>query len=119
MIVDGLELVSAVRALAAENPDKVYESPDEGCYYIHETDCGLVGGCIVGQAAIKVGVPVEVLRGFDKRGDHAGVAHTFTEFQLSASVLSWLTFVQESQDHGVPWGEAVAGADRNWGDLIG
>lgn len=118
MIVDERALVAAVRELAAESPEFVYEAPvGEFCKYVHRTDEGhLIGGCIVGQAALKVGVPIEKLQSFDS-WDDGSAGNAFSEFSISPEVLNWLQRVQESQDAKSPWGDAVAHADR-FGDPL-
>lgn len=120
MIVDERALVAAVRELAARDEGFVYKQRDgaggKKCLYVHRTDEGhLVGGCIVGQAALKVGVPIEKLREFDSYNEGA-VGSAFTEFSISPEVLNWLTVVQQRQDNGNTWGSAVDTADRRVGD---
>ncbi|ORL77804.1 hypothetical protein A5N75_08210 [Prescottella equi] len=117
MIVDERALVAAVRELAAEKPDFVYEAPGRGeCKYVHRTPEGhLVGGCIVGQAALKVGMPIEVLAELDD-SEEPQVEFSFRQFELGALALRWLHQVQFKQDLGERWGSAVLAADRVVGD---
>lgn len=116
MSFDPKRLVAEVRALAAEQPDFVYTAIDfhpdklgggEKCSYVH----GDVGGCIVGQAALRAGMGLEELREKDNDEDDTSVWDQFEEYGLTNEQLRWLSKVQHSQDIKYPWGAAVDRAD--------
>lgn len=116
MSFDPKRLVAEVRALAAEKPNFVYTAIDfhsdadgggDKCSYVH----GNVGGCIIGQAALRAGMDLEELREKDNDADDTSVGSVFAGFGLSVDALGWLSSVQHSQDTGMPWGSAVAHSD--------
>lgn len=121
-------LIEKVRYVAATDPDRVYNSRGrigEGCTYRpnDRNDCG----CIVGEALILAGVPVEKLEELDAvllggLGDKQSVATGWgdedcrrvlagfvTEGALSAP---WVMCVQSGQDNGNSWANAVGFADN-------
>jgi hypothetical protein len=100
-------LVRAVREIAAEKPNHVYKKqPDTGhCLYVQE---GGVPGCIVGQAATRIGVPVDALERWNDIGQIGIVLYRISR---SDDRLSWLIHVQGSQDEGARWAEAVGIAE--------
>jgi hypothetical protein len=116
MSFDPKRLVAEVRALAAEKPDFVYTAIDfhsdadggrEKCTYVHGDD----GGCIVGQAALRAGMPLDELREKDNDDEDTSVSVQFADYGLSADELLWLSKVQHAQDTNMPWGAAVDHAD--------
>lgn len=116
-------LVGAVRQLAAESPDYVYVNQKgveagngASCFYVHTKDGELVGGCLIGQAAIRVGVPIADVAEWDD-DDSAG-ADTVLPDSISDGVRDWATRVQKLQDVGNTWGFSVRDADRTVGDPL-
>lgn len=105
--VDVDEMVSAVRALAAENPNKIYEQLLTNCLYWHEE--AAVPGCIVGCAGVRQGISPEDVKLWDSVGD---VPMVFRG--ISHQKVDWLTEVQARQDMGNSWGRAVAEADEKY-----
>ena len=122
-------LEAHVRQLAAEQPEHVYRAtsfPDvwEGskCKYTHTLeDESQVPGCIVGVALHQITGKL-----VDQSRNGGGVLNFY--FMRNAEFTSefgwsdrakWLANVQNHQDHGVAWGEAVRRADdpseeTNW-----
>jgi hypothetical protein len=121
-----------VRRLAAEQPEHVYDKdtyPDRlsgaRCKYTHTLgDGSKVPGCIVG-------VAIHNLTGkLVDQGNYAGGVLDFgfmqDEYKLDdegyrfwSPVAKFLANVQNHQDNGLPWGEAVSLADepnheKNW-----
>lgn len=106
------KLVAAVREVAAEKPDHVYQTPANGtCAYVLDGQ----PSCIVGQAAWRLGL---IDGSFEKHIEEntAGVT-TFLRY-LGAAMdedneyeREFLDAVQEKQDQEVAWGEAVELAD--------
>lgn len=112
MKIDAKEFVDAVRRIASENPDKVYEETDEGCVYVEEDpDTGeLVGSCLIGCALISIGIPAE-----DLDLDETEIFYNLIGrlgLELPPGVAEWANFVQRRQDSGQPWGESVRDADK-------
>lgn len=117
-------LVRAVRELAAENPDYVYVNGvgkvagayGASCFYVHHKDGALAGGCLIGQAAIRSGVPIGVVATWDD-ADQADAKHVLPG-AVSDRVREWANWVQYSQDAGKTWGTAVSFADESEGDPL-
>ena len=106
-----------VRRLAAERPDHVYKSPYD---YITEEDGEFVPGacryqhgkgipgCIFGHAFLNLELPLT-----DE--DEGTTAYEVLEsmgFALSDSQALWTGDVQDKQDSGFTWADAVRAADE-------
>lgn len=104
MSTTGADLVKAVRELAEETPDFVYEPPGNHCVNIYEGK----GSCIAGRAYVKAGIPVADIPYSLAVPSAVGVMGVVA----SMPEIDWLLTVQSAQDNGTPWGEAVAEADR-------
>lgn len=117
--IDEAAFVAEVRRLAAENPDFVYSAPEDlnptsgpTCLYVHRTEAGeLVGGCLIGQAFINIGLPVDEVAKFDTL-TYGGATEVLGVFNVSKRVRAWAGTAQQCQDLGDCWAEAVARADR-------
>jgi hypothetical protein len=106
-------------AVALKGADYVYTTPDgeQGnpdtqpiCWYVH----GEEPGCIVGHALHAAGVPLGRLRE-EERNDAGGVLRSLhgdsrLRFTHEDGVAELLAAVQQDQDSGVPWGEALTNA---------
>ena len=121
-----MELVEAVRALAQEYPEAVYEKPGENsvCLYsAGKADGGV--GCIVGQALKRLGCSDEYVSKLD-RLDSCGIDHVakrhfwpdlagwideWEEATEDVPEINWLSVVQMEQDSGHSWGAALETAD--------
>lgn len=113
-------LVAAVRSLAEASPDNIYcpEIVDVGgngrnCFY-SKGDCSDGSkGCIIGQALVKLGF--DVARLDDNPPNVEGLLagwRDYAEIENDTSELQcWLAEVQESQDLGETWGQAVTRAN--------
>lgn len=114
--------VAAVRQLAADSPDFVYEPPEDrrGCRYVF----GGVPSCLIGQALVGVGVPIEQVADLDdySTGDQPDTAVATVVPRLLAGlgvemdsewaeIIGWANYVQVRQDRRDKWGRAVAKAD--------
>ena len=111
------DIVREIRTLAQERPDYVYEGVGDTstCSYVTGADGG--PGCLVGQALQRLGVPRETLA--EVEGDidlngGLGVRRLLTALlgpvHLQRAV-SWIERVQDAQDSGSRWHDAVASAD--------
>lgn len=103
-----------IRRIAAENPEYVYDEGDaaawgQRCYYVRN-GCG---SCIVGRALANLGVPIERLEEADSRNGSGVRASTLLTELTGKSLVAarWVQYVQDRQDKGVAWREAVAQAD--------
>ncbi|MEU5577803.1 hypothetical protein ABZ791_10620 [Streptomyces huasconensis] len=116
------QVLSALRQIAAESPEKVYEAPGnmrdgwDTCYYVHRDEDGTESpGCIVGQVLHRLGVPLADLKGVETLGAIT-VVQRITE-GVSDGVAVFLREVQRKQDRGYAWGEAVADALEEHGGI--
>lgn len=115
------QVIAAIRAVAAENPDKVYALPDhmepmyEGaCNYVHtapDDEAKLSPGCLIGSALHRLGVPLETLAKVE--GSAAGSAIAELLPQITVGTRVYANNVQMWQDDGRTWGQAVALNERN------
>ena len=109
-------LMDKVRELAEARPDFNYRKQDEfnesvGCSYLglgtNHPDRG--EGCIMGQALAALGVSRETLE--ECEGDTIDGLITRGTVPVEGPVdgkdLYWLNVVQDSQDKGYTWGEAI------------
>ena len=114
MTVIGQQLISSVRAHAAQNPDFVYHSPwaDRGsssCVYVHNS----LPSCIIGHALWDAGL-------IDASTENS-VFNSFPFLHIVAALnltldceeQLWLRDVQGCQDLQEPWGESVNKADMD------
>jgi hypothetical protein len=106
------DLVEAVREQAKMYPDRVYQAGPAGvCTYLpseHNPDFG----CIVGEALLWLGVPRELVTemntsgGWARRADR--IRPTLGNLVAEAALRStWVAQVQQYQDEGKTWAEAV------------
>lgn len=105
------ELERAIREVAAESPGYVYKRAfvDDGppiCAYFDGDGCP---SCLVGQGLARLGVTLGSLRGLNA----VGVSALFEDELIETGAVPerWFTVLQDAQDFGNPWGEAVKMAD--------
>lgn len=130
--ISAKDVAKEVRRLALEKPDFVYTpytvvpsdeqdcvdfygeeyTPSERCLYVHETDEGLVGGCIVGQALINCGVDIEQLH--DVGDTCVKEALESQGIHVSALCEDWLTTIQQEQDDCKTWIDSLKIADEKF-----
>lgn len=104
-----------VRRLAEAYPDAIYQSASQPdgrtkCFYDRgETTDGPPGqvGCIIGQAAANAAKPF-----FDNVLQFGAEEAAISEFIDSWDNADFLITVQEAQDKGATWSEAVRRADE-------
>lgn len=119
------DIIAEVRKIAKERPD-VYYNPDGMCKYSSgECSDGSIG-CIFGQAFTNLGIDAKK---FDKYPvpHHTSINGSTTyvpsidhilrnEFNCKEVLeLEWCGTVQNGQDGGLSWKEAVLEADRELG----
>lgn len=110
---------AAVRAVAAERPDHIYDNPDltaNACLYVHNANTPKAKpGCIIGAALHRLGVSLDklnVMDGYASEDGYLSSGFDFVggRFGLSDAAVTWGAAVQGHQDNGMPWGSAVAKA---------
>lgn len=98
------QLWDEVVKVAAERPDYVYPDLD----YCHYESDGQPA-CLVGHALHRLGVPVETLALFDfeSGGIEQVVGDNPDLFEGGGKPLYAVSWAQQLQDEGLPWGGAV------------
>lgn len=128
MSFDKSMLEANVRAIAAQFPDRIYQQSKKtgsgpSCLYVRDGK----PDCLIAQGAFMAGMDIDTLMEFDAIEDRmtedpdaeymdSGAEYAFKPFGFTEVELAWLKRVQQLQDDGVPWGEAVRMADE--GELI-
>jgi len=116
------DVVAKIRSLAAARPEFTYDPPENlpvsgpTCHYVHETNAELVGGCIVGKALLSLGVDAVTLHEYDGGTGANGstvIIETLGEV-IDRPSLDWIDSVQNQQDNGKEWQQAVDYADANY-----
>jgi hypothetical protein len=112
------QVLSTLRDVVAENPEKVYKAPDNmlvfgddtSCFYVHKNEDGTEeAGCIVGTVLHRLGVSLADLKRVE--GLSAVSALRAAEVKgLSYPTKSLLRYVQHNQDGGSSWGQALTNA---------
>ncbi len=114
--IDLNDLVMAVRKAAANNPDFQYDpvtmGVNETCVYFDATTGE--PSCIIGHGLYALGVT--------KLSPHANESGVTTLDGLNRpaskrTAAQWLKEVQQRQDGGIPWAEAVESADAMYGEI--
>lgn len=118
-IVDNL--ARKVRELAIARPETVYRpsptgqaSPATRCSYLGGTCTDGTVGCLVGQAFFAIGFTADQLRPVDHLGIEEALENLLpSEFSAEEyRQVRWLESVQNAQDNGHPWHEAIDIADQ-------
>ncbi|MEV0759614.1 hypothetical protein [Nocardia sp. NPDC050435] len=118
MSIDAAALVREVRAVANEHPRHVYDGYTEDgrkrCVYTRNG----APSCLIGHAALRLGVSLDQLRDWDGR-TLTGIEDVLAAegVDRESSEVQWLDHVQFEQDHRRSWGEAVRFVDelfRTW-----
>jgi hypothetical protein len=120
-MIDEAQLISAVRQVAATQPDRIYVQGDSLlCNYLPNKNnpCG----CIIGESLLLCGIDREILSESDALVASHESSGTYWGAQDLSEILSglvtsralssrWLRIAQARQDRGLSWGEAVRAAD--------
>lgn len=112
--ITAADVKAKIREIAAERPTYTYVKPSDQryCLYVHEDASGnpINGeGCIVGQALVALGADPSTLIG---RIIAAGaLLEDFVVINDTADIR-WCEDVQDAQDNGAEWYEAVEEADE-------
>lgn len=112
------QIYDAIRKVATEAPETIYRDtvPDHmrgytpsGCYYVHSdaTDVTkLAAGCLIGKALHSLGVSLSDMADTNMASapvmmDRLGIGSGKARFVALD--------IQERQDSGIPWGNAIQG----------
>jgi len=117
------EFINALKAVIAEDPARVYESPEHmtktypaQCFYVHtapEDDSPVSPGCVVGQALYRMGVSLEKIR--EREGMNAWSTIGELLPNVSGHVRDFANTVQMHQDRGETWAQSLANAENYHG----
>ena len=119
--IDDRVFMKAVRDLVKENPDYVYQVPassTEGCMYTEtDPDTGeLRGSCLIGQAAIRAGIPIVVVADW-VNWDVRPAAAVLEPHGITEDIRHWAYSAQAAQDCETTWRESLKTADRLYHDI--
>ena len=107
------EIVTQVRELAAKYPKAQYHKEEGSAYCDYEFGTVTNGpdtpGCIMGQAVRLLGVDTS---GWGRGEIGPILEEEGYEFPADDSNMDWLLAVQQRQDSGVTWGEAIKLTDK-------
>lgn len=106
----GEQLVAAVREAASEQPFKSFQN-DSGCSYFSGNGRPR---CVVGAGLFKLGIRLRDVADYNDKSVNALV--DLCGLSIDGSSNFWLAQVQNHQDLGAAWSEAVARADRAMAD---
>ena len=112
--VDLGKLILAVRAIAAEQPDRIYtkDGPYGVCLYRRTVQSdGTMRGCIIGEALRRSGWSTTGLDSSEMGGIQFILVDVFKLHSDNRQVV-WLGRVQGEQDAGKTWANAVLAADK-------
>lgn len=122
-MITGKKVVKRVREIAKENPDFIYT--DQGA---NDSECSYLGrsmsepnvgqGCIVGQALLDLGVTREEMVEAEIEGVPGYEVLEYLGIESKFKHNIFLDYVQESQDDGETWKEAVEYADNEVGRVV-
>lgn len=125
MNVTDEEIIEALKAVVAENPDYVYKVPahmrgpveNGSCFYVHtDGDSEGTPGCVFGHVLHRLGVSLDELAQYE--GDNASiVAAQTTGSAPSGDVSTFLDEVQMNQDQGKPWSLALSSAAERFPEV--
>jgi hypothetical protein len=106
------QIIRRVRALAESAPDNLYDGSGY-CRYTEGTCTDRSIGCIIGQALGPMGFK-RWLRKIDSTPGGVSIGRALGRMDVATTPdeTIWLSVVQDAQDSGKPWGEAVSKADR-------
>jgi hypothetical protein len=107
------EIIAAIRQAAAERPDHVYvKSWMRSCQYV-DRNGEAHAGCLVGQGLWRKGIIGSSF--IDAAANRMGIESlmSYLDFVPTRPQRVWLVRVQDRQDIGRPWGEAVRLADED------
>lgn len=101
-----------VEAVAEKGEDYVYSNPEGesakdavvSCSYVH----GDVPGCLVGNALHRLGVPLSALEARELRGAYSVAKEVIDVTDGRGTFYTLLGEVQDAQDNGAMWGDALA-----------
>lgn len=110
------DLIRAVREVAADNPDRIYQAPDpQVCEYADTAGNPL---CLIGHALHRLGRLEQAANVGNEENIAAILVYDWQdEVKSTRTQRDWLHSVQKAQDTLQPWGEAVRTADQQHGPI--
>lgn len=107
-VVDLSEFQTLVRAIAAERPDFRYSTGfGQSCYYkLGLCPTGTESRCLIGEALSRLGADEEWLAATDSC-PMTSASYVLQKAGFARDVCHWATIVQDNQDRGLAWGDAV------------
>jgi hypothetical protein len=115
MTVIGEKIIGTTREIANEIPDFIYRSDGllKACAYVEYNEDGeSKPGCIFGHALLRLGMIDLSIAEWDANTEGIRSLAYREDWALSNPELDWMGKVQNEQDTGSTWAEAVALADR-------
>lgn len=122
IVTDIEQVFDTLREVVAEQPENVYEKPEEyvdapnhiDCFYVHPGD---TCGCLIGHVYNRLGVPLSVLKRHEGR-TASQVGRNVLQFPQdsdikSAEFLYALDAAQSEQDDGKTWDRALQRAEAH------
>jgi hypothetical protein len=119
------QIQATLAEVVAESPEKVYLAPDHmaisdyedsplaglSCFYVHTDEAGNNPecGCLVGAVLYRLGVPLETLA----ENEGKGAWEVGGNLGLPSASRRLLANVQDAQDNGIPWAEALRTAEQD------
>ena len=102
------DALADIRAVVANDPDRIYDSGDHFCYYVQNA----TPSCLIGHVLARRGVPIEAMAEFDPDSDSdtaagASEAVSWLLDDVSTEALDILDFAQEHQDRRMAWGDVL------------
>lgn len=107
------DLIAAVRVIGKANPGFSYSEtygPSALCAYVDKDT--LEGKCLLGRAGIAAGLNPKVFIDFNLGSIARNIAKIVKE--LDANEVNWLKMVQNKQDAGECWADAIKAADEEY-----
>lgn len=128
-------VIKEIRLLAKQYPDFIYtplraetKEFDASCAYVQDGK----GGCIVGQAALDLGLITVAIEDTPADNTDTGAESLMSRLRDASVItynhlgprdsldrvkLRWIAFVQTNQDKGNPWGGCVTHADETFPEV--
>lgn len=113
MTVMGEKIIGTTREIVAEAPGFVYDSDGKECLYVERDEYdNATPGCIFGHVLWRLGIIDGLFITHESNTDGIRVLAWQRNWELSGIELNWMAKVQNAQDTGSTWAEAVGYADR-------
>ena len=111
------DVIKEVRKIVAERPNVYYYAPEGGCQYSKGECSDGSTGCLFGQVLTNLGEDVSRFDKYPAPEEYKtetyipGIDKILEEFEGNDIDKTWCSLVQDGQDNGMSWEDAVAEAD--------